>query len=159
MLSWLLLVLPHWPWTATAHRRPSWCSRSLPLSSESNERKPVASLSQIALGNVITSYDIKCLIVPEHSGNPDTKTSLPVWGSSGPDAPSWSDWGRTASVGCLFPRSDFWRCSFWKISFSLRENMNNETIMRTLRAWWCHGTFHPAYASFRELKSGLVDAQ
>lgn len=89
--------------------------------------------------NVITSYDIEWLIVPEHSSIPDTKPSLPIWGFSGLDAPSWSDWGHTATVGCLFPRSDSWSCSFRKISFSLRANMNHETIIRVLRAWWDQG--------------------
>lgn len=39
LLSWLLLVLPGWPWTATAHRRPSCCAPSVPLFSDSNGRK------------------------------------------------------------------------------------------------------------------------
>lgn len=100
--------------------------------------KQWAETSWISLTNytTITSYDIERLIVPDHSSIPDTKTSLPVWGFSGPDAPSWNDWGHTASEGCLFPHSDFWRCSFWKISFSLRVNMNRKTIIRILRARW-----------------------
>lgn len=100
--------------------------------------KQWAETSWISLTNytTITSYDIERLIVPDHSSIPDTKTSLPVWGFSGPDAPSWNDWGHTASEGCLFPHSDFWRCSFWKISFCLRVNMNRKTIIRILRARW-----------------------
>lgn len=62
---------------------------------------------EMTLWNVITFYDIEWLIVPEHSSIPDTKPSLPIWGFSGLDAPSWSDWGHTATVGCLFPHSDF----------------------------------------------------
>lgn len=157
MPSWFLLVLPYWPWTATVHRRPSLCSRSLPWSSESEERKPVTWVAQITLRDMTTSYDICSFIVPEHSDITDTKACLPVWVFSRPDAPSLNDWGRTASVGLLVSHSDFWWYSFWKISFSLKAKMNNNTITRIIQAQWYHGTNHTIQlTSFKELNSGLA---
>lgn len=61
--------------------------------------------------------------------------SSPVWGLWGLDAPSRSEWGRTASAGRS--HGDFWWCSFWKVSFSLRANMKQDanTITKNRMRW------------------------
>lgn len=104
-----------------------------------------------------TNYTVKCDYISWHwvlncagahlySWHQDVLTSLSFFRAGC----SLKEWSRTyCNSGLSFPPLE------WLLKMLIVEDFffpedKHETITRVLRAWWCHSTYHGAYASLRK---------